>query len=62
MIAPDHAAQGHMTPEELAAWVDQTRADQGLPPQLDHEPTLARLADLMRAPNAGAPNAGAPAA
>lgn len=48
-MTPEHAAQGHMTPDELAAWVDKTRADQGLPPTIEHEPTLQRIAAIMRA-------------
>lgn len=56
-MSPEHAAEGHMTPDELAAWVDQLRADQGLPERIDHEPTLARLADLMRAPDTAMPAA-----
>lgn len=48
-MTPDRAAEGHMTPDELATWVDDLRADQGLPRRIENPTTLAHVSDLMRA-------------
>jgi hypothetical protein len=36
-----------MTPAEIAAWVAETRARQGLPPTINEPITLARLAAMV---------------
>lgn len=42
------AADGRMTPEELAAWVADLRATQGLPPTVQNATSLSRIATIMR--------------
>lgn len=47
-MTPDRAAEGHTTPDQLAAWVDDLRAAQGLPRRVTNPTSLQRIADLMR--------------
>lgn len=42
------AREGHMTPEETAAWVTELRLAQGLPVRIENANTLAHVAILMR--------------
>lgn len=42
------ASTGRMTPAELAEWVADLRASQGLPPTVENPTSLNRIAALMR--------------
>ena len=45
-----------MTPAEVAAWVERSRAAQGLPPTIEDPAVIARLATLAFAGEEGGGN------